>query len=112
MARVQIVVQQITRTGLEETTVAAETDGNSWNNTGKEILHIINGATDCIITVDTPRGVDGQVTTSRTVTCTANEERFIGPFPPEDFNQRGSLGDIVHVDYDVITNVTVAVIRI
>lgn len=112
MARVAITVQQISRTGLEETLEAAQTDGNSWNNTGKEILHIINGATDVLITVATPRGVDGQVTTSRVVTCSANEERFIGPFPPEDFNQRGALGDIVHCDYDSVANVTVAVIRI
>ncbi len=111
MARSALTVKQVERAGLLSAPVAAETDGNSWNNTGKEILHVINGATDCVVTIKTPRGVDGQATTNRTVTVGASTDQFIGPFPPQDFNQRGALGDIVHVDYDVITNVTVEVLR-
>lgn len=112
MARVALTVQQMSRLGLEATHAAAETDGNSFNNTGKEFIWVINGATDVIIDVDTPRGPDGQAVVDRSVTCTANEERLIGPFPPETFNQRGSLGDIVHFNYDNVVNVTVAIIRL
>lgn len=112
MARTALTVQDVVRTGLEATYAAANGDGNSFNNTGREILHIKNGATDCVVTVQTPRTVDGQAVTARTVTVTATEERFIGPFPPAIFNQGGSNGDVVFVDYDDVSNVTVAVIRV
>lgn len=112
MARVALTVQQIVRTGLEATHAAAQTDGNSFNNTGKEFIWIKNGATDSVIDVDTPRGPDGQAVVDRTITVTATEERLIGPFPPEIYNQRGSLGDVVHFNYDSVANVTVAIVRL
>lgn len=112
MARAALTVKQVSRSGVLSAPTAAETDGNSWNNTGKEILHVVNGATDSVVTIDTPRGPDGQGVTERTVTVSASSEKFIGPFPPEIFNQRGSLGDIVHVDYDSVVNVTVEVLRL
>ncbi len=111
MARVALTVNQVVRTGFLSAPTAAQTDGNSFNNTGKEILHVINGATDSVVTINTPRGPDGQSVTERTVTVSAASDQFIGPFPPEIFNQRGSLGDIVHVDYDSVANVTVEVLR-
>ena len=112
MARVALTVLEATRLGALSAPVAAETDGNSFGNTGREVLHVINGATNVLVTIITPRGPDGQAVTERVVTVVASTDEFIGPFPPEIFNQRGALGDIVHVDYDVITNVTVEVIRI
>ncbi len=111
MARVALTANQVVRTGFLSAPTAAETDGNSWNNTGKEILHVINGATDVLVTINTPRGPDGQDVTERVVTVSASSNQYLGPFPPETFNQRGSAGDVVHVDYDVITNVTVEVLR-
>jgi hypothetical protein len=112
MARVTLAVQAISRLGVEPAFAAAETDGNAWNNTGREFLHVKNGATACVVTVLTPRTVDGQAVTARTVTVPATEERVIGPFPPETFNQRGAAGDVVHVNYDDVTNVTVGVFRL
>ncbi|MDF1778742.1 MAG: hypothetical protein P1V13_22190 [Rhizobiaceae bacterium] len=112
MARAALTVQEISRLGIEPSYAAAEGDGNSFNNTGSEFLHIKNGASDCVVTVQTPRTVDGQAVTPRTVTVTASEERMIGPFPPGIFNQAGALGDVVYVDYDDESNVTVGVFRI
>lgn len=112
MARAALTVQPVTRLGIEPGYVAAEADGNSFNNTGREFLHIKNGATDCVVTVKTPRTVDGQAVTERTVTVTGTEERMIGPFPPAIFNQGGADGDVVFVDYDDVTNVTVGVFRL
>ena len=112
MARTALTVQPMARTGLEATYGAANGDGHSFQNDGRTFLHIKNGATDCVITVATPRTVDGQAVTPRTVTCTADEERFIGPFPPSLFNQMGAAGDVVHVDFDDVSNVTVAALRI
>lgn len=112
MARSALTVQPIGRTGITPSYANANADGNSFANSGREFLHIKNGATDCVVTVQTPRTVDGQAVTSRTVTVTASQERMIGPFPPAIFNQGGSLGDVVHVDYDDESNVTVAVFRL
>jgi hypothetical protein len=112
MARVLLTVQPVSRLGVEPAYAAAQTDGNSFNNTGREFLHIKNGAIDCVVTVKTPRTVDGQAVTERTVTVTATEERMIGPFPPATFNQLGASGDVVFVDYDDVTNVTLGVFRI
>ena len=112
MARSALTVQALSRLGLEPSFAAANADGNSWNNTGREFLHVKNGASDVVVTVQTPRTVDGQAVSARTVTVPATEERMIGPFPPAIFNQRGALGDVVHVDYDDESNVTVAVFRV
>ena len=111
MARVALVVGQAVRTGLDLPSVSAEVDGNSFNNTGQEILIVQTQATPIVVTVLTPRGPDGQAVTNRTVAVAASKEIYIGPFPPEIYNQRGSLGDIVHVDYDVVTDATVQVLR-
>ena len=111
MARVTLSVQQMSRAGLEPSYAAAAADGNAFNNTGREFLHIKNTTTACVVTVLTPRTVDGQAVTNRTVTVPENEDRMIGPFPPATFNQGGSIGDLVHVNYDDESNVTVAVIR-
>lgn len=112
MARAALTVQEVVRAGLEPAYVAAQADGNSWNNTGREVLHVKNGATDVVVTVQCPRAIDGQAVTARTVTVPATEERLIGPFPPALFNQQGSIGDEVYVDYDDVSNVTVGVFRV
>jgi len=112
MPRVELSVQPLGRNGINPSFGAAETDGNSWRNTGREFLHVKNGATAVVVTVVTPRTVDGQAVTSRTVTVPASAERMIGPFPPSIFNQGGSAGDVVHVNYDDVTNVTVGVFRV
>lgn len=112
MARQALTVQEISRTGLAANHAAAAADGNSFINTGREFLHVKNGLTACVVTVRTARTVDGQAVTNRTVTVGASEERMIGPFPPSLFNQKGSAGDVVYVDYDDVTNVTVAALRL
>lgn len=112
MARAALTVQQIARTGLEPAYAAAEADGNAFDNTGREFLHVKNGATQCVVTVKTARTVDGQGVTDRTVTIPATEDRMIGPFPAAIYNQLGGAGDVVHVDYDDVSNVTVAALRL
>lgn len=112
MPRAALSVQTIERTGLEPAYVAAEADGNSFINTGREFLHVKNTTTACVVTVKTARTVDGQAVTDRTVTVPENEDRMIGPFPPSLYNQRGAAGDVVYVDYDDESNVTVAALRL
>lgn len=105
----ELTVQQIARTGLEATYVAATASGDEFDNDGKTFLHVVNGVTDVVVTLDIKKTVDGQDPTSPTVTCTANEERMIGPFPPSVYND---VDQHMNVTYDDDTNVTVAAIRL
>lgn len=110
MARTELTVQTISRAGLEATTDAAIADGHKFVNDGKlTLLHVINGATDVVVTVQTAYTLDGKALADDTVTCTANEERFIGPFPADIYNQTDGM---VYIDYDDTSNVTVSVLRL
>ena len=112
MARTALAVQEVPRTGLNATYSAANVDGHSVPNDGRMLLHIKNGATDVVVTLVIPRTVDGQAVVSPTVTVTALEERFIGPFPPGPYNQNGGVGDQIHINFDDVANVTIAALRI
>lgn len=110
MARTELTIQTISRAGLEATTTAAIADGHKFKNDGRlTLLHVINGATDVIVTIQTAATVDGKAVADDTVTCTASEERFIGPFPAEIYNQTDGM---VYIDYDDVSNVTVSVLRL
>jgi hypothetical protein len=105
----ELTVQDITRSGLEAAYVAAAAGGDEFDNDGRTFLHVKNGLVDCTITIDVAKTVDGQAVVDPTVTCTASEERMIGPFPPSIYND----GDgHVNVSYDDESNVTVAAIRL
>ena len=110
-ARAELTVQQIARTGLEPAYVAAvPADGHKFQNTGREFLHVKNGAAAPInVTVQTPGLVDGLAVAELVVAVTNAEERMIGPFPTNIYNQAGNM---VYVDYSSETSVTVAVIRL
>ena len=101
MADVRIPVQVVNRDGLEalyatdtaQTTTTppmpalTTTDTFLVNNDGRTILHVMEGDTaDLTVTIETPGQVDGLDVADREVTVTQNEQRFIGPFPPSDYN--------------------------
>jgi hypothetical protein len=110
MARTDITAQQIVRTGLEETFIAATADGQMFANDGRMILHVKNGAGAPInVTIQTPGSVDGLAIAEQVVAVTNGEERFIGPFPTNIYNQ---ADEKVYVDYSSPTTVTVAVLRV
>ena len=106
----ELTVQQISRSGLEATYASAAVGlADEFDNDGKTFFHVVNGETECVLTFDIAKTVDGQAVTDITVTCTASEERMIGPFPPGVYND----GDgHVNVAYDDVSNVTVAAIRL
>jgi hypothetical protein len=106
-----IAYQQIVRTGLEETLAAVDgTNGNSFQNDGRMILHVANGAVAPItVTIDTPNTVDGLAVAQLPVVVTNGEERYIGPFPPNIYND--SSGN-VNVTYSSGATVTAAVLRL
>jgi len=110
MARTTMSHQQIVRTGLEQTYEAAQVDGNKFSNDGRMFLHVKNGAASPItVTIQTPGTVDGLAVAEQIVTVTNAEERMIGPFPPNIYNQSDGM---VYVDYSSVTTITAAVLRL
>ncbi len=110
-ARAEVAVQQIARTGLNPAYIpAVPADGHKFNNTGREFLHVKNGAVSPItVTIQTPGLVDGLAVAELTVAVPNAGERMIGPFPTNIYNQAGNM---VYVDYSSETSVTVAVLRL
>lgn len=105
-----LTIQDITRSGLEATYAAAASGGDKFANNGRVMIHIKNGdASDHTVTVDIPKTVDGQAVTDISVTVTASEERFIGPFPPSIYNDSDGY---VNLTYDAVTSVTIGILRL
>ena len=112
MARTVLAIQNVARTGLLASYTAANVDGHSVSNDGRTFLHVKNGVTAVVVTLVIPRTIDGQAPANRTVTVADSTDEFIGPFPPDTYNQGGAVGDSIHIDFDTITNVTIAALRI
>lgn len=81
-------------------------------NTGKEFVHVKNGAGAPITVTFTAAGKDNFGITSTAhdlvVTVPATDDRIIGPFLPERYNTTAGK---VAVGYSSTTTVTVAVIK-
>lgn len=106
MARTDLAVQRVTRSGLDPAYEAANVDGHAVTNDGRTILHVKNGDTVAhSVTVVTPKQVHGLDVADLVVSVPAGGERLFGPFPPVTF------GRVADVDYDAVTGVTVAAFR-
>lgn len=111
MARSTITSQAVVDTGLEETTEAANVDGNAITGDGKQILHVINGGGSPItVTIVTGGTFQGKAVADETVVVTNGEERFIGRFNSALYNDPTT--GLVNVDYSDVTTVTVAVLSV
>jgi hypothetical protein len=111
MAAETLTAQTVSRDGLEATYAAvASTDGVDFVNTGKEFLHLKNGGGgDIVATLDIQTTVDGQAVTDRTVTITAGEDRFIGPFTTGDYNDGTNKA---LVTFDGVASLTAALLKL
>ncbi len=107
MAATLITAQTILSSGLEATLEAGATT-MEFVNTGQEEFWIVNGATAAVVTVTGQTACDRGTIHNKIVTCPANEERKIGPFPKGRWNDANSK---VQVAIDDVTNVTVAVLK-
>lgn len=107
MARAAMTVQQIVRTGLNNTPASVNaSDGNYFANDGRVFLHVINGSGSSInVTVGTPGSVDGLAISDLVVAVPAGDERMIGPFPTNIYNQADNT---VYVDWSSGTTITAA----
>jgi len=90
---------------------AANVDGHSLSNLREDVfLYVKNGgASPITVTVITPGAVDGLAIADLPVTVTNAQERMIGPFPKELYNQPDNT---VHVNFSDVTSVTVAAIQL
>lgn len=109
MARTIIPITTATNEGVvfDVSTPADATNGMAFVNTGREVLLVDNaGASSTTLTVDYKAdryGRDG----SDSITIAAGEQRLIGTFNADLYNQKNQ----VHLDFSSATSVNVAVVK-
>lgn len=111
MARTALTVQQISRgTPLSPTyTAVDQPNGNQFVNDGRINIHVKNGGGGSLtVTMKRNYNVDGAAVPDLTATVPAGQERKIGPFPTDLFNQADGN---VYLDWSTGTSVTVSVER-
>lgn len=110
MARTTITPQDTSANdGLVITWEAANTDGNAVVNNGRRIMLVRNGDTAShTVTQVTGGTVTGLAVADPAVSVPAGDTAVLGPWPAI-FNQ--SDGE-VHLNYDAVTSVDVAVVEV
>jgi hypothetical protein len=117
MAYTELTPVSVDLNGDIDPTYAAATltDGDMFRNTGREVIHVINGGgSTCNLTIPTPTTAGGGLTIEdKTYAILTGEEIFIGQLDPALFNQPASSADAgkVYLEYDFVTSVTVLVLR-
>jgi hypothetical protein len=102
-----LTVQAVSRTGITPSYAAAAGGGDSFVNDGDCFVHIKNGGGAPItLTVAVQAKVMGLTITNIALSVTNAQERMIGPFPPDLFNDAGGS---VQLTYSGVTTVTTGV---
>ena len=113
MPRTLIPTNTIIRDGIAPALTAGDTaNGMYFVNDGRTFLYVLDVAAGVAnFTFVTPGTVDTLAIGDRTVQVAvdATEGMFIGPFPPNIYNQSDGT---VHVDIDDDTSVTVEAFRL
>ena len=110
MSASAITVQAASLPGLKPTYAAANVDGNFFANSGKEFLHVKNAHTSPqTVTIDSPAACNQGGTHDVAVAIPAGEERMIGPFPKDRFNDGGGY---VQITYSGVTALTIAAVTV
>jgi hypothetical protein len=105
-----LTVQIIALAGITPTLVAAAGGGDEFVNSGSEFIHIANGGGGSInVTVDSQAACNQGSDHDAVVAVPAGEERFIGPFPKDRFNDSDGK---VQIAYSGVTSVTVGIVRL
>ena len=109
MARVSLARQQLTDTGLTAAYSPAAAEGHAVENNGRVILHVCNDSeSEVTITILTGYIRAGLKLADRVINVGPGKSVFIGPFPPEVYNQSDTGAGQVHIDYSSVEKVTVA----
>jgi hypothetical protein len=109
MARTSLARQQLTDTGLMAAYSPAAAEGHAVENNGRVILHVCNDSEE-EVTVKILSGYvrAGLKLADRVVEVGAGEEKFIGPFDPDVYNQTDGGKGHIYIDYNATENVEVA----
>lgn len=110
MARTPITPQRAVDTGLELATEPANVDGNAFPSGPGLVLIVNNGSgAEVDVTLVTPLTINGLAVTDRIITIPANESRHIAA---ENARLYAQPDRTVHVNYEAVTDVTVAVLQV
>lgn len=105
-----LTVAVLSRAGVDMAgTAATATVGDTFANTGAEIIEVFNGGgSPTTVTIDFIPTIDGNLVTDPTVTVAAGARKCIGPLPPAYFNDNFGLAKVT---CSPVTSVTVKVLR-
>jgi hypothetical protein len=105
-----LAAQVIVLAGVTPSLAAASAGGDQWANTGREYLHIKNaGGSSIDVTVNSQKTCNQGFDHDVTVAVPNGEERLVGPFPKERFNDENGYAQ---VSYSDVTSVTIGVFRL
>jgi len=105
----ELNVQPIDLNGESITFSPADSAGNYFYNTGKEMLVVKNNGTSNItVTVDSVQPCNYGFDHDLNITVGAGETKYIGTFPVSRFNDENRH---VNISYSDATNIEVAVIK-
>lgn len=109
MARVSLARQQMSDTGLSAAYSPAAAEGHAVENNGRVILHVCNDSEeDITVTILSGYVRAGLKLADRVVEVGAGEEKFIGPFATDIYNQTDGGAGQIYVDYSAVEGVEVA----
>jgi hypothetical protein len=102
----------ISRSGIAPTLAAANADGSTMVNTGKEFLLVTNaGASPRTVSAAITKLVDGVTPAAKVLTVPAGASRLFGPFPRDEYNNASDPGAVAFT-YDAVTDLTVGAFRL
>ena len=110
----QQTIQTVNRPGVDlaSVAVAAAGGGDTWLNTGGELVYLNNGS-GAPITVTMPYAsnvrFDGSTPTAKTFAVPAGHAALLGPFAPGFFNDPTS--GLASLTYSGVTSLTICVFR-
>lgn len=105
----ELAIQEVDHTGLEPDAglTGAAAGGDTWQNTGQEMLRVVNGSGAPItVTVDSVQACDQGFDHDVQVAVPAGEERWLGPFETARFGRQPSLS------YSAVTSLQVGVYQV
>ncbi len=109
MSRVSLARQLLSDTGLSAAYSPAAPEGHKVENDGRVFLHVLNySENDIAVTVFSGYVRAGLKLADRVVEVGAGEEKFIGPFDPDVYNQTDGGKGHIYIDYSATENVEVA----
>ncbi|MET8658151.1 hypothetical protein [Streptomyces griseus] len=106
-----LATQTIALAGLDPAYTAAAGGGDKCEVGDRVFLHVKNGAASPItVTLTSTAAVRGQAAANVAVTVAANDDRMIGPLPPDLL--ANATDGLCAIGYSAVTTVTVAAFRL